>query len=211
MPWISIDVVFPRSWSREFADTVLAVLRGHQDPPITAIHAARIHDASLYPPLMPAANITAVQGFDAAAVNASVKATFAAAPEGAIRVEKIFTSMGCVIVTCVLEVASAGTLCAGLSNWIKPIAEAYGRRQKAALDWRRSLEMQSAEDDHSLVVRVINVSSSKGRGASVGTIHPQFRPCLAAAGAAAAEAGQASHNDSLVRDAEEMLRAANIL
>jgi hypothetical protein len=193
--------------AKQFADTVLAVLRGHQDPPITAIHSARIHDASLYPPLMPADKITAVQGFDAAAANANVKAALAAVPEGAVRVEKIFTSMGCVIVTCVVEVASVGTLCAGLSNWIKPIAEAYNRKQQAALNWRRVLEMQPADDDRSLVVRVMRISCNDGGSSSissVGAIHPRFRPYLAAT-------KDELHTAGLVRDAEEMLRAANML
>lgn len=206
---ISFTRQMPRGMTIEtakaFADTVLAVLHNHQDPPITALHAARIHDAALYPPLMPPKTISAVQGFDVAAVNASARAAFAAAPEGAVRVEKIFTAMGCVIVTCVLEIASAQTLCAGLSNWIKPIAEAYTRRHEASVQWRTSLEMQQGSSGDDRSVRIINVGAACN---SIGTIHPQVRPLPPPSSTIEAPL---SPNSTFVREAEDMLRAANML
>lgn len=158
--------------AKEFAGTVLSVLRGHQEPCITAVHAARIKDPALYPPCMPQDKIAQIKVFDPAALNQSAKQAFASVPENTIRVENISTAMGCLIVTCIVDIQPANILCAGLTNWIRPIAEAYKHRQNAALEWRQTLEARPDDpnaDDRSLLVRVVNVESS------IGTIHPSFR------------------------------------
>jgi hypothetical protein len=195
--------------AKEIADNVLAVLHRQETPPITALHAARIHDPTLYPPLMPENLIKCVSTFDVEGCNKAVQSAFQSVPAGSIRVEKVATCMGAVIVTCVVELEHAAKLCGGLMNWIKPIAGAYSNKAQASIQWRRRMEMDANDrhgDDKSLVSRVMVVSSVGGLLRKGGTADQ-----AGAQRVAAAPTRPTTPTTQLIHHTENILRAAKIM
>jgi hypothetical protein len=126
--------------AKEYAQNVLSIIQSGAVPPITEVHAARVLGEG-FPPLMPQAMIKQyVKTFDPADANKSIQGLFTKYPS-ALRVEKIATSMGCVITTCVAEVEHLPMLTEGIIAWAKPIIEVNSLKAKVCLEWRKKLEL----------------------------------------------------------------------
>lgn len=126
--------------AKKYAENILAIIHEGSTPPITEVHAGRVCTQG-FPPLMPENLKQQVKAFDFHAVNKNLEGLFAKNP-GAIRVERIATSMGCLITTCVAEVKHLPTLTNGIVSWAKPIMEANAIKGKICMEWRKTLEKQ---------------------------------------------------------------------
>ena len=120
---------------------MLAIIHKGAVPPITEVHAGRVCTQG-FPPLMPDNLKQQVRSFDFHSVNKTLEGLFTKNP-GAIRVERIVTSMGCLVTTCVAEVKHLPELTNGVIGWAKPIIEVNSTKAKMCMEWRKVLEKQA--------------------------------------------------------------------
>ena len=131
--------------AKKFADNIVAVVKNGSEPGITRVHAQRVLTEG-FPPLMPKELIQQyVKTFDPKALNERIRGVFTAKP-GAIRVERIATSMGCVIATCVVETKELPGMVNTLVSWAKPIIEVNAAKGKLCVEWRKHLEAKQQAD-----------------------------------------------------------------
>jgi hypothetical protein len=129
------------SMAKKYAENVLAILQKGAVPAITEVHAQRVCSQG-FPPLIPESLKQQVKTFDAHSVSKNVEGLFALHP-GSIRVERIVTSMGCLVTTCIAEVDQLMSLTQGIMSWAKPIMEANNFKAKVCMEWRKTLEREA--------------------------------------------------------------------
>jgi hypothetical protein len=125
--------------AKQYAENILSIIQKGLEPSITTLHAQRVTSEG-FPPLIPASYKEQIKAFDPIAVNKNIQGLFTQHP-GAIRVESITTSMGCVMTTCVVEVEHLARLTNGVISWAKPIIEVAQAKSAVCLEWRKKLEL----------------------------------------------------------------------
>jgi hypothetical protein len=130
--------------AKQCAENILSIFHHGAEPPITQAIVDALHTKGI-PPMMPKELIkAAIPHVDVAACNSHITSLFSpsngAANGGLVRVERIFTCMGCVLTTCVVEVDKLPVINKSLMSWVKPIMEASTAKSKACIQWRMHLE-----------------------------------------------------------------------
>ena len=127
--------------AKKYADNILSIIHKGGVPPITKVHADRVLSQG-FPPMIPEFLKQKIPLFDPTAVNKNVEGLFALYP-GCIKVERIATSMGCIVTTCVAEVQQLIPLTQGIISWAKPVIETNNAKAQVCMEWRKTLEREA--------------------------------------------------------------------
>jgi hypothetical protein len=111
--------------AKEYAENTLDIFHHGKTPPVTQAIVDALHTQGI-PPGMPEDLVkAAIPHVDVAKCNSHVTSLLSPQQGPALRrVERIFTCMGCVMTTCVVEVEKLPVITKALMSWAKPILDA---------------------------------------------------------------------------------------
>jgi hypothetical protein len=134
--------------AKQYAENIISVFHHGKAPPVTQALVDALHTHNI-PPMMPQEMLkAAIPAINVAEINSHVTSLFShmqqsgasTTQQGMVRVERIFTCMGVVMTTCIVEVEKLPNLTEALASWAKPIVEANASKTKACIQWRMNLE-----------------------------------------------------------------------